>query len=86
MGVTLLGNIKIHEIAKKLNLNSKEVLARANSLGFNVKSHLSGVTEEVAKKIEDSFKNKDMKKSENKKTENKKDSNKKENTTRKCYY
>ena len=52
MGVKLLGKIKIHEIAKKLNLTSKEVLETAKKLNIDVKSHLSGVEEEEAKKIE----------------------------------
>ena len=52
MGVILLGKIKIYEIAKKLNLTSKEVLEMAQKLNINVKSHMSGVEEEEAKKIE----------------------------------
>ena len=51
----LLGKIKIHEIAKKLNLTSKEVLEIANALKIEAKSHMSGVTEEEAKKIEENF-------------------------------
>ena len=52
MGVKLLGKIKIHEIAKKLGLTSKEVIEVANNLNIEVKSHLSGVSEEEANKIE----------------------------------
>lgn len=51
-----MGKIKIHEIAKKLGLTSKEVIKRANELNIEAKSHLSGVDEEQAKKIENSFK------------------------------
>ena len=40
-----MGKIKIHEIAKKLNLNSKEVLDVAKKLKIEVTSHLSGVDE-----------------------------------------
>ena len=50
-----MGKIKIHEIAKKLGLTSKEVLERAKELKMEVKSHLSGVDENQAKTIEDSF-------------------------------
>ena len=53
-----MGKIKIHEIAKKLEITSKEVLEMAHSLKINVKSHLSGVDDEQAKKIEDGFKTK----------------------------
>ena len=52
-----MGKIKIHEIAKKLNLTSKEVLDIAKILNIDVKSHLSGVEEEEAKKIEEHLKN-----------------------------
>ena len=50
-----MGKIKIHEIAKKLGLTSKEVLQMAQKLNIDVKSHMSGVDEETAKKIENSF-------------------------------
>ena len=49
----LLGKIKIYEIAKKLNLTSKEILDIANKLNIEAKSHLSGVEEEEAKRIEE---------------------------------
>ena len=55
MGVNLLGKIKIHEIAKKLGLTSKEVLDVANKLKIDAKSHMSGVEEEEAKKIRKIF-------------------------------
>ena len=54
-------NIKIHEIAKELGLNSKEVLEKAKSIGVEVKSHLSAVDEETANKIRNSFKAKSNK-------------------------
>ena len=57
-----MGKIKIHEIAKKLGLNSKEVLDRAKELGMDVKTHLSGVEESEARKIEESFSSKNNKK------------------------
>ena len=50
-----MGKIKIHEIAKELNLASKEVIAKASELNIKVTSHLSGVTEEEAKKIKGAF-------------------------------
>ena len=59
-----MGKIKIYDIAKKLNLTSKEVLEVAKKLNINVKSHLSGIEEEEAKRIED-----DINKKENKKQE-----------------
>ncbi len=72
-----MGKIKIHEIAKKLNLTSKEVLDVANKLNIEAKSHLSGVEEDEAKRIEEAIAKKmtgSKKSAENK--ENKKDSKK----------
>ena len=61
MGVILLGKIKIYEIAKKLGLASKDVLEVAQKLNLNVKSHMSGVDENEAKKIEESISEKTTK-------------------------
>lgn len=52
-----MGKIKIYEIAKKLGLASKEVLEAAEKLNIEVKSHMSGVGEEEAKKIEERLSN-----------------------------
>ncbi len=73
-----MGKIKIHEIAKKLGLTSKEVLEVANRLKIGVKSHLSGVDEDQAKKIEKALKNQEGKKREEMKEEKKKESKKEE--------
>lgn len=77
-----MGKIKIHEIAKKLGLTSKEVLEVAIKLKMDVKTHMSGVSDEEAKKIEESFQNKAEKPTKSKKeeantTESKKENNKK---------
>ena len=66
-----MGKIKIHEIAKKLDLTSKEVIERAKELGIEVKSHLSAIEEKEAEKIEKSFEKVNTKKTEKKQTENK---------------
>ncbi len=50
-----MGKIKIHEIAKEIGLASKEIIAKANELGMDVKSHLSSVSDEDAEKIKNSF-------------------------------
>ena len=80
-----MGKIKIHEIAKKLGLTSKEVLEVAISLNIEAKSHLSGVDEEQAKKIEEVLTKKNVKKQGKEKKERvehaiekKKESNKEE--------
>ncbi|MCI9000802.1 MAG: translation initiation factor IF-2 [Clostridia bacterium] len=60
-----MGKVKIHEIAKELDLTSKEIIEKAKKLGIEVKNHMSSVEEEYAKKIKESLKTK--KKVENKK-------------------
>ena len=50
-----MSKVKIHEIAKKIGINSKEVLEKAIELGLDVKSHMSSVDEEDAKKLESKF-------------------------------
>ena len=56
-----MGKIKIYEIAKELDLTSKEVLEMAQKLNFDVKSHMSSVEEEDAKKIKNGFSKKEEK-------------------------
>ena len=50
-----MGKVKLHEIAKKIGVNSKEVVEKAIELGLDVKSHMSTVEETDAKKIESKF-------------------------------
>ncbi len=57
-----MGKIKIYDIAKKLDLTSKEVLEIAKKLNIEAKSHLSGVDESEAKKIEEELSKKANKK------------------------
>ena len=57
MGVKLLGKIKIHEIAKKVGLTSKEVIEKAKELGIAVTSHLSTVEDEQAVRLEQALSN-----------------------------
>jgi translation initiation factor IF-2 len=51
-----LGKIKIFELAKELDVNNKDLVAMAQDLGLDVKSHLSAIDEEDAKKIKASMK------------------------------
>ena len=47
----LLGKIKLYDIAKELNLTSKDVLEIAKKLNIDVKSNLSAIDEADAVKI-----------------------------------
>ena len=63
-----MGKIKIHELAKEIEMSSKDVLEKAKSLGIDVTSHLSNVTDEQATEIRNAYSknNKNNVKKENK--------------------
>ncbi len=67
-----MAKIKIHEIAKELGVESKEIIAKAQKMGIDVTSHLSHVEEEVAEKIKESFSKKENLKQEKKEEKEKK--------------
>ncbi|MCQ8267068.1 translation initiation factor IF-2 [Streptococcus suis] len=46
---------RLNEIARELGVSSKEVVAKAQELGFEVKSHASSVDESSAKRLAESF-------------------------------
>lgn len=50
-----MGKIKIYELAKELNLTSKEVIEKANKLGIEAKTHMSTIDEAQAKKLKEQF-------------------------------
>ena len=50
-----MAKIKIHEIAKKYDLTSKEVLDKAVELGIDAKSHLSSIEGDDIKKLENAL-------------------------------
>ena len=62
-----MDKIKVHELAKKLNVNSKEVIEKATKLGIDVKNHLSTITDEEAEKITKSMGKVEKEKKETKK-------------------
>jgi translation initiation factor IF-2 len=40
-----MAKIRIHELAKKLNMNSKDLVARLRQMGYSVKNHMSTIDE-----------------------------------------
>ncbi len=69
-----MSKMKIHELAKKIGVTSKEIIEKAQKLGIAVTSHLSNLEENQVKQLTESF---------NKNESNKKDQKtvKKENNT-----
>ena len=45
--------MKVHELAKEMNLNSKDILERAEKLGISVKSHMSVLSDSDIEKIKE---------------------------------
>ena len=50
-----MGKMKIHEIAKKLGLTSKEILEILQKNGHEVKSHASNVSEEQSQLVKSGY-------------------------------
>ena len=71
----LLGKIKLYDIAKELNLTSKEVLEIAKKLNIDAKSNLSAIDEQDANKIKQSVKGAKPKKEDKKPEKAKSDKN-----------
>ncbi len=65
-----MGKIKIHELAKKLGIETKAVLETAKKLNIEARSHLSSITEDESKEIEKKIKGVSKTKSMEKKKEN----------------
>ncbi len=77
-----MGKIKVHELAKKIGVTSKEIISKAQELGIIIKNHLSSVADTEAEKITEKFGSdaKEQKKSKDKKSEAETRNNKKSET------
>ena len=74
-----MDKVKIYELAKKIDIASKDLVNKAKELGIDVNSHLSSISMEQAEKLEKNLKgisnnsNKQAKEEKIKKEENKKE-------------
>ncbi len=50
-----MARMRVHELAKELNMNNKELIERILKLGFTVKNHMSTLTETAVQKIRQQF-------------------------------
>ena len=76
-----MGKLTVHELAKELGLESKELIKKAKEVGIEVTSHLSSLEEEQIQKIKNIFENKGVK--SQKSMEQEKNKEKKEKNTKK---
>ena len=56
-----MSKIRIYELAKKIGVSTKVILSELSKLGIEGKTHTSSIETEVAQKIEDTFRKKDVK-------------------------
>ncbi len=56
-----MGKIKLYELAKEMNISSKDLLEKAKKLGIELKSHLSVVSDDDVKKLKEENKKSDEK-------------------------
>ncbi len=73
-----MDKIKVYELAKELDLTSKDILNKAKAMGIDVSSHLSSLELEQADKIRNEFKtgNKNVKMANNEKNKTKEEGKK----------
>ena len=48
-----MGKLKLYELAKEMNVSSKDLLEYAKSIGIKIKSHLSVISDEDAEKLKE---------------------------------
>ena len=63
-----MGKMKLYDLAKELNLTSKELLKIAGEMGIDAKSHLSSIDDEDVIKIRNKYKNNSSEEKKEKKT------------------
>ena len=51
-----MADFRVFELARKLKMSSKELLVKIGQLKISAKSHLSGITKDQAKRIENAIK------------------------------
>ena len=51
-----MGKMKLYELAKEMNVSSKELLEQAKEMGINIKSHLSAISDDDVKNIQERYK------------------------------
>ena len=54
-GVFWLGKIRVHELAKELNCDSKTIIQQLGKMGCVVKNHMSIIEENIVAKVREKF-------------------------------
>ena len=53
-----MGKMKLYELAKEMDVSSKDLLEQAKEMGINIKSHLSVISDEDVKNLKDKYQRK----------------------------
>ncbi len=59
-----MAGIRIYELSKKIKVSNKQIISKLAELGIQVKSHMSNIDDDVARKLTDLFTKKERPKSE----------------------
>src|SRR5208283_2877884 len=54
-GESFMTRLRVHELAKELNIENKDLIDRIEKLGFHVKNHMSTLTDSAVLKIRQQF-------------------------------
>ena len=54
-----MGKMKLYELAKEMDVSSKDLLEQAKEIGINIKSHLSVISDEDVKNLKSKYQRKD---------------------------
>ena len=55
-----MSKVRIYELAKDLNVSSKELVEKAKTIGMEVENHRSAITKEEAQQLKSEFQNREV--------------------------
>ena len=55
-----MSKVRIYELAKDLNISSKELVEKAKTIGMEVENHRSAITKEEAQQLKAEFQNREV--------------------------
>ncbi|HZV81324.1 MAG TPA: translation initiation factor IF-2 N-terminal domain-containing protein, partial [Geobacteraceae bacterium] len=47
-----MSKIRVHELAQKMGIDNKELIAKLKAIGVEVTNHMAAIDDEVAKKLQ----------------------------------
>ncbi len=56
-GEVFMTRLRVHELAKELNMDNKDLIERIEKLGFQVKNHMSTLSDSAVLKLRQQIRN-----------------------------